>query len=174
MAKKSKKSAKKKVAKVVRKPAKKAAPKKAAARKAVAKSAVKSAPKPKGSALTGVGPSFTVADIDASVTFYCDIMGFKVVERWETGEYRGAHLEREGVTVFLNQDDWKQGRDRVKGQGVRVFVFTGPNIDAYANAIKSRGAVLAQEPKDEWGMRAFGIDDPDGFKLTFMTKLAKG
>ena len=49
----------------------------------------------------------------------------------------------------------------------------GPDVDAYASAIKARGGTLADEPKSDWGMRAFSINDPDGFKLTFMTELPK-
>jgi hypothetical protein len=79
-----------------------------------------------------------------------------------------------GNVVFnIGQDDWKLGRDRAKGLGTRFYVSMGPDVNGYANAIKARGGVLAHEPKDDWGMRAFSINDPDGFKLTFMTELAK-
>jgi hypothetical protein len=97
-----------------------------------------------------------------------------VIQRWDNdGQFAGAELRSGRVTIYINQDDWKQGRDRVKGQGTRTFITTGPDIDAYAKAIKARGGVLASEPVNEWGMRAFSMEDPDGFKLTFMTPLAK-
>ena len=36
-----------------------------------------------------------------------------------------------------------------------------------AAGIKARGGKLADEPQDEeWGGRAFSVDDPDGFKIT--------
>jgi predicted enzyme related to lactoylglutathione lyase len=54
-----------------------------------------------------------------------------------------------------------------------MFITTGPDIDAYADGVKTRGGVLASEPTNDWGMRAFSINDPDGFKLTFMTLLPK-
>ena len=36
-------------------------------------------------------------------------------------------------------------------------------------AIKARGGVLDGDVVQDWGVRAFSINDPDGFKLTFMT-----
>jgi catechol 2,3-dioxygenase-like lactoylglutathione lyase family enzyme len=176
MAKKSKKAARK-PAKTAARPARKAAPKKAAPKKAAAKKvAAKASPAPKarGSALMSVSPSITANDAAASTKWYCDVLGFTVVQRWENqGGFTGAEIRSGSVTIYINQDDWKQGRDRVKGQGTRTFITTGPDIDGYAKAIKARGGTLASEPTDEFGMRAFSINDPDGFKLTFMTPLAK-
>jgi hypothetical protein len=85
----------------------------------------------------------------------------------------GAQIASGDVVFNIGQDDWKKGRDRQKGLGTRMFITTGPDIDTYADAITARGGVLADGPRDEWGMRAFSIDDPDGFKLTFMTRLRK-
>jgi catechol 2,3-dioxygenase-like lactoylglutathione lyase family enzyme len=116
----------------------------------------------------------TANDAEASIKWYCDVLGFRVIERWEhEGRFLGAQIESGGVVFNISQDDWKQGRERAKGLGTRVFVSMGPDVDGYANAIKARGGSLVHEPKDEWGMRAFAINDPDGFKLAFMTELAK-
>ncbi len=163
---------------------KKAAPKKQAAKKAVKKaakkSAAKSAPakrktsKPAAtqgeSGLQSVAPGFTCGDVEKSIAWYSNVLGFNVKQRWENeGKLMGAEMNSGSVTLNLGQDDWKMGRDRVKGAGTRMYITTGPRIDQLADAIKSRGGVLTQEPTDTWGMRTFAIDDPDGFKLTFMT-----
>jgi catechol 2,3-dioxygenase-like lactoylglutathione lyase family enzyme len=152
---------------------KKVASKKVASRKVAAKSPAKVAPKPTGAALVSVSPSFTANDAEASIKWYCDVLGFKVVERWDTDGFKGAQLRLDDVVFNIGQDDWKLGQNRVKGQGTRMYITTGPDIDAYAGAIKARGGVLASEPTSEWGMRAFSVNDPDGFKLTFMTMLPK-
>lgn len=178
-----KKSVKKPVPKAVKKAAKKvartsvakrrpkAAAKSAAQKpaKRAAKKAVAKAPVATGSALLRVSPGFTANDAAASIAWYCDVLGFTPGERWEyEGEFRGGSVQSGNVTINIGQDDWKLGRYRVKGVGMRMYIAMGPDIDAYANQIKARGGTLAQEPKDEWGMRTFSIDDPDGFKLTFM------
>lgn len=159
-----------KSAALTRRAATKAAPRKRAADTR----APKVVAKPSGSALISVAPGFTANDAAATIKWYCDVLGFKVVERWEhEGQFLGAQIGSGAVIINIGQDDWKQGRDRIKGQGTRQYFLMGPDIDAYADAIKARGGVLAHEPKDDWGMRAFSIDDPDGFKLTFMTMLDK-
>jgi catechol 2,3-dioxygenase-like lactoylglutathione lyase family enzyme len=161
-------------AKNQRRPVKTSSGKKTAKRKAAAKNVpAKVAPKARGAALVSVSPSFTANDAEASIKWYCDVLGFKVVERWDTDGFKGAQLRLDDVVFNIGQDDWKLGHDRIKGQGTRMFITTGPDIDAYASAIKTRGGVLANEPTSEWGMRAFSVNDPDGFKLTFMTMLPK-
>lgn len=164
-------------------------PVRAAARKPVKKAAMRSAKKPGkkpartaakassatrvaggGSGLLSVAPGFTANDAAASIKWYCDVLGFTVKERWEhEGQFHGAQIASGAVLINIGQDDWKLGRDRVKGQGTRMYILTRPGIDQYADAIKARGGRLDQEPQDGWGMRAFSITDPDGFKLTFMT-----
>lgn len=184
MAKKTKKStkkaAKRAVTKIVKKPIKKAAAKKPAAKKAAAtqvaakRKASKPASKAGGFALMSAAPGFTANDAAATIKWYCDVLGFSVIERWEhEGRFLGAQIGSGNVSINVGQDDWKMGRDRAKGQGMRMYFMTGPDIDQYAHAIKARGGTLVHEPQDEWGMRTFSIDDPDGFKLTFMTKLGK-
>jgi len=118
--------------------------------------------------LRSATPGFTVNDIARSVAWYRDVLGCIVGEEWrESGILRGATMRAGAVEFFLGQDDWKKGRDRVKGQGFRIYCSTAQNVDAVAARIKAAGGVLTHEPRDEpWGERDFGIIDPDGFKLT--------
>lgn len=118
--------------------------------------------------LRRVTPSFTVDDIDTSLSFYRDVMGFVVDEIWEhEGRRVGAALVAGSVTLLLSQDDGKAGQDRVKGQGFRLHLSTAQDIDRVASNIESKGGTLLEGPMEmPWGARAFTIVDPDGFKLT--------
>src|SRR5215831_2822642 len=118
--------------------------------------------KPKASPATGLkmhsaAPSFTVNDLEKSLAWYRDILGFAVEERWEMeGQLRGVSLLAGDVNVMLGQDDWKKGRDRKKGEGFRVYCETRQDIDALAAKIKSKGGRLDSEPQDQpWGTRDF-------------------
>ena len=118
-----------------------------------------------------IAPSFTVNDLDTSIRFY-EGLGFGIEERWEgEGKLLGVMLRAGEVQIGLSQDDWQKGRDRVKGQAMRVFISTVQDIDQLANSAKSAGIALDSEPHDTpWGSRAFEVTDPDGFKLTISTE----
>lgn len=118
--------------------------------------------------LNAIAPGITVADLQKSLSWYCDVVGFHLQERHEhEGELRGASLIAGDRMLVLSQDDWAKGRDRVKGQGIRLHLKTEQDIDELAAAIRERGGELASEPADmPWGARAFNLVDPDGFQLS--------
>lgn len=149
---------------------KKSAAKKPAARPAAAKSV-----KSETLSLTSAAPGFTVADIEKSLAWYRDVLGFSVKDRWENdGKLMGVELAAGKVSFMIGQDDWKKGRDRIKGQGVRIYCLTTQDIDRVAARIKGQGGTLTQEPVDQpWGMRELAVDDPDGFKITIASELKK-
>ena len=73
--------------------------------------------------------------------------------------------------IGLSQDDWKKGRSRQKGVGMRVFIGTAQDIDGLAARARSAGIALDQEPHDTpWGSRAFEVTEPSGFKLTISSE----
>jgi len=123
----------------------------------------------KGLTFRSAAPSLTVNDIAKSMAWYCDVLGFAVKQRWEqNGVLLGGELEAGGATIFIGQDDWKKGRDRVKGEGVRLYLYvkTRRDVDRLAAGITARGGALASEPHDEWGARSFNLEDPTGYRIT--------
>lgn len=118
--------------------------------------------------LRDISLGLTVNDIEASLAWYRDVLGFVAKERWEhEGKLLGVEMLAGGALIMLGQDDWQKGRDRVKGEGVRIYVSTDEDIDELAAGIRTRGGALSQEPKDQpWGMRDLALVDPDGFKIT--------
>ena len=128
---------------------------------------------PESLRLRSAGPSFTVNDIEKSLAFYRDVLGFTVKERWEQdGALHGVELVAGSVSFWLGQDDWQKGRDRVKGQGFRIYCGTSQDVDAIADRIRAAGGTLLEEPKDQpWGGRDFAVVDPDGFTITISSGL---
>jgi len=124
--------------------------------------------------ILSAGPGLTVNDVEKSIAWYRDVLGFTVGERWENdGTLLGAEMRAGKVSFMLGQDDWKKGRDRVKGEGFRLYCVTDQDVDGVAAGIKSRGGTLAREPQDEWGVRSFAVEDPDGFKITISRELKR-
>lgn len=118
--------------------------------------------------LRGISPSFTVTDLQRSIAFYRDVLGFVVGDEWrDNGTLQGCEIRAGSVLFMLNQDDFAKGRNRAKGIGTRLYCSTAQDIDRLAAEITARGGALDQEPTDmPWGQRVFMLTDPDGFKLT--------
>lgn len=123
--------------------------------------------------ISTIVPTLTVDDLQKSITFY-EALGFTVDERWEDkGTLLGVMMRSGTSQLGLNQDDWKKGRDRKKGMGVRISLSTTRNVDEIAKRAKSAGITLASEPHDtEWESRAFEVVDPTGFLLTVFSETA--
>ncbi len=117
-------------------------------------------------------PSLTVDDLQKSMTFY-EALGFAVGERWEdNGALLGVMMRAGKNEIGLSQDDWKKGRDRKKGIGMRLFMSTTQNVDEIAARAKGAGIKLNSEPHDtEWKTRAFEVTDPSGFLLTIGSEI---
>jgi uncharacterized glyoxalase superfamily protein PhnB len=116
-------------------------------------------------------PSYTVDDLQKSIAFY-EALGFTVEERWEdNGTVLGVMMRAGKQQIGLSQDDWKKGRDRKKGIGMRVFLWTTQNVDEIAARARTAGIKLTSEPHDtEWKSRAFEVTDPSGFLLTIASE----
>lgn len=118
-------------------------------------------------------PAITASDLQASMAWYRDVLGFTVAEEHRRdGQLMGVQLRAGAVQVLLAQDDFAKGRDRQKGAGLRLFCTTAQDVDQLAAAIKERGGKLAHEPKDQpWGTRDFAVVDPDGFNISISTEM---
>lgn len=123
---------------------------------------------PESLRLRAVAASLTVADLERSLAWYRDVLGFTLGERWEEGPtQRGVQLKAGSCQLLLNQDDFAKGRDRKKGEGCRVWLWTVQDLDVIAQRAQSQGITLDYGPvMAPWGAYAFAITDPDGFKLT--------
>jgi uncharacterized glyoxalase superfamily protein PhnB len=118
-----------------------------------------------------LSPTFTVNDLQKSIAFF-EALGFAVEEKWEDkGVLLGVMLRAGEARINLSQDDWKKGRDRQKGVGMRIFVSTTQDIDQLAARAKAAGVAVDAEPHDTpWGSRAFEVTEPSGFKLTISSE----
>lgn len=97
-----------------------------------------------------------------------NVLGFIVIEQISDGAVlQGVPLKAGVCRLGLSHDDRAKGRDRKKGEGVRIWCTTVQDIDALAKRIAAAGGRLADEPKNQsWGARSISVKDPDGFVLT--------
>ena len=119
--------------------------------------------------LRATNPIFTVTDLERSIRFYSDVLGFVVSDRYHgsDGALQGVMLKAGVCELGLSQDDWAKGRDRQRGVAVRIWCTTAQDINALAQRIKAHNYPLTQEPRDEsFGGRSLTLDDSDGFHLS--------
>ena len=115
--------------------------------------------------------SLTVADLARSVAWYRDVLGFAVDREHRRDDRLFAVSLRAGVArILLTQDNGAKGLDRVKGEGFSLQLTTKQNIDEIAERVRAQGAVLDAEPFDAFGVRAFKLRDPDGFRFTLSSE----
>jgi catechol 2,3-dioxygenase-like lactoylglutathione lyase family enzyme len=122
---------------------------------------------PESLRLRTIMPTFSVNDLQLSLAWYRDGLGFFVGNRWEEGgQLRGVTLKAGACEFGLSQDDFSKGRDRAKGIGFRLWCSTAQDVDAIAKRLRSYGGTLTEEPGDRWNVYSFTAQDPDGFKIT--------
>lgn len=117
-----------------------------------------------------VVPMFAVADIQASVRYYVDGLGFEMTQKWIDGDQlRWCWLQLEGAALMLQQfateghDAWvPEGK---VGEGVSLNFICEDAIALY-HAFILRG-IEAKTPFVGNGMWVTGLTDPDGYKLFF-------
>ena len=105
-------------------------------------------------------PVFQVADLEASLKHYTEVLGFSPDFRF--GDYAGVKLGE--VCFHLCGHTIHQ---RPVGGGT-VYIFCAEPVDTYHAELVTRGATLIAPPKDyAYGMRDFMVVDLDGNHLAF-------
>ncbi len=123
-----------------------------------------------------VTPNLIVTDIDTSIAFYRDVLGFSVVTTVpENAPFVFAWLQRDAVKVFLNTvGSVKETLPDLAARGVggtnTMFMVIeadtpADGIDALFDLVKSKARVVMPLKDQFYGMREFGIEDPDGYVI---------
>jgi lactoylglutathione lyase len=115
-------------------------------------------------------PLFNVKDIEASLRFYVDGLGFTITRHWEPdGRIRWCWLELGQVAVML-QEYWKDGRPGgwptgPLGEGVSICFMCADAITVYHDS-RARGLEPAR-PFVGNNLWVTSFTDPDGYRLDF-------
>jgi catechol 2,3-dioxygenase-like lactoylglutathione lyase family enzyme len=107
-----------------------------------------------------------VTDVEASLRFYVDRLGFTSPWRYEEGGRACvAQVERRGCAVIL-ADQWPEK----VGKGL-MFISVNVEHEAQIAALDALRAELEAKgvpvKEGSWGYRLLVIDDPDGNQLFF-------
>ncbi|HYE12949.1 MAG TPA: VOC family protein [Pyrinomonadaceae bacterium] len=119
-----------------------------------------------GAGVTGLELLFLeVNSLDESLDFYAAGLGFEIESHERMAEPPMATLRSGGLRLMLAQVPLAMAR---RGRGVHFFLTVADVEDFYAR-LRSRGFELAPPEDEGWGGRFVTLEDPDRYRLFFVT-----
>jgi catechol 2,3-dioxygenase-like lactoylglutathione lyase family enzyme len=129
-------------------------------------------------------PNLIVSDMDRSVAFYKEVLGFTTVVATvsDAPPFVFVWLQRDGVSVFLNaqagvQEDLPTVASRPLGGTNTIFITLEAEtpeagIDALFSTVEPMAEVLMPLKTQFYGMREFAVEDPDGYVIICAQQVA--
>ena len=115
------------------------------------------------------GPLFVVRDMEQSLAFYRDVLGFAIKEDENTSN---VYLVKDGTLFLLyGREDFEKLTSKkyayLKGVNAHsemaLYVDTFEEVDVeYQNAIQNGASSLLEPTTEPWGQRTCFIADPEG------------
>lgn len=125
-----------------------------------------------------VAPEFFVRDVDASIEFYVDKLGFALVRADPEGDGRHgfAVLARgDAEFMFVHESALGPGNraalpyPRAAGVDIRLMV---DDVDAVYASVREHGVNVVLSLDDRpYGLRDFIISDADGYRIRFAHRM---
>ena len=106
-----------------------------------------------------------VNNLEESVEFYRDVLGFSLESDNMDAQPPIASVRSGSLRITLVQQIETMLK---RGRGVH-FVLGVSDVDAFHETLRAR-EVQVTDPRDEgWGGRFVSLQDPDGYRLFFVT-----
>ena len=116
--------------------------------------------------VNGIAPQFLVDDLDSTIAYYCDKLGFSLDFCYESFY---ASVSRDGSSIHL--------KCAPKTVGDRAHRQHNEHLDAYVRVtgietlhdeLRSRGALITRSLEARpWSCQDFYVEDLDGYILCF-------
>ena len=127
-------------------------------------------------------PEFDVFNLDETLHFYVDILGFKV--EYDRKNEKFAYLSFEKAQIMIQEIDggnnkWQTGNlEYPLGRGIN-FEIDVESIDGIYSKLKSENYEIFVDIEEHWyrkedilwGNREFLVKDPNGYLLRFSEEL---
>jgi glyoxylase I family protein len=127
--------------------------------------------------IQGMTPLLQAFDMPTSLKFYCDVLGFEIVQT----DTKTAAPHHNWVWLRLNDTDPRtnttSARRRPTRAGSRAtatshgsLFFGAPDMDAIYAHLRGNGIEVKEPTVAPYGMKQLYVRDPDGFDLCFQWK----
>jgi lactoylglutathione lyase len=117
-------------------------------------------------------PNLLVADVDRSLAFYRDVLGFAVAQTVpDASPYVFAIVTSGGVAIYLNApgpavEEYPAFKGQPLGGTLTLFIEVEDIRGSYEQ-LKERVPVVMPLEKKWYGVTEFAFLDPDGYIITF-------
>ena len=128
---------------------------------------------------TRLTPNLLVADVERSLSFYVDVLGFeRGMTVPEQSPFVFAAVTSGAIEIFFNDaatavKEMPAFAGKPLGASGTMFIEMegAESVDAFHDRIKSRVTVTMPLVTQFYGMREFAIADPDGYVITFAQRI---
>lgn len=122
-----------------------------------------------------ITPNLVVADMEKSLKFYRDVLGFSVSQSVpDKPPFIFAWMKRDDADIFLNvhmppqpgEPDLYAGKS-IGGGTLSMYLVMEGIDELYASAQQQKVPIAIAMHKQFYGMKEFAVHDPDGYLLIF-------
>lgn len=126
-------------------------------------------------------PELSVSNLEKSLQFYCDILGFKIEYQRPESKFAFLYLEKAQIMIEEINNTWSVGKlEKPFGRGIN-FEIEVSKISPILNSLKKHNYPLFEKVTKNWyrknnkllGNKEFLVQDPDGYLLRFCQNLGE-
>lgn len=104
-------------------------------------------------------PLLWTQQLDESIAFYVNVLGFTCVEKNDAWGW--ASLNCDDVWIMLSKPNTDAPFEKATFTG--SFYLTVDDVDAWWEKLKDKAAICYEPEAFEWGMKEFAIYDNNGY-----------
>jgi glyoxylase I family protein len=121
-------------------------------------------------------PLLNVADIEASLAFWRDLIGFEVATRFEAeGRLMFANLRSGEVELMLNGRGGDPEPRRQRPHYTEAVLYLGvPSVHDLVRGLRAKGFDAPEPEAQEYGLDEVTLRDPDGYEIAFTSPIDFG
>jgi catechol 2,3-dioxygenase-like lactoylglutathione lyase family enzyme len=114
-------------------------------------------------------PLLNVADIEMSLTFWRDLIGFEEVNRFDhEGELVFASLRSADIELMLNARGGDPAPRRARPHYTEAVIYFGvPSVHDLVRDLRAKGFDAPDPETEPYGLDEITVRDPDGYEIAF-------
>ncbi|MGH6955645.1 MAG: VOC family protein [Caulobacteraceae bacterium] len=114
-------------------------------------------------------PLLNVSDVETSLAFWRDLIGFEVTTRYEAeGRLMFANLKSGEAELMLNGRGGDPSARRSRPHYTEAVIYLSvPSARDLARELRARGCEAPEPEAQVYGLDEFVLRDPDGYEIAF-------